>query len=319
MNTSTPRVVAARWLRTEFSCLFMRPNSRLTGKWARCLGALGLALLTLTAQAQQRGGIDLFREDGAARLAAGTSPVAAQLRQSRALSLDVKALDAALAPARRGAEVVLVLPLPDGRSARFGVREAAIMDDATAAQFPELRTYAGRGLDDPDASARLDITPYGFHGQILSSTLGAVYLEPARPGDVAHYLSFFRDAVDRSAGGAAAPACVWQPGLDQGAPARAGGAASLAHRTLLATGTSLRTYRLAVAATAEYTANRGGTVASAQAAILTTVNRVTGVYERELAVRLLLVANNGTLIYTNAATYTNVSTYSNAAAHSNVF
>ena len=67
-----------------------------------------------------------------------------------------------------------------------------------------------------------------------------------------------------------------------------------------------------MAATAEYTANRGGTVASAQAAILTTVNRVTGVYERELAVRLLLVRNDGSLIYTNATTdpYTNNSPHS---------
>ena len=307
MITSTPRVPAAWGLRAALACKFQWLAGWLPQKNVRLLPALVLALLALTARAQQRGGIDLFREDGAASRAAGTSPVAAQLRQARALSLDVNALDAALAPARRGAEVVLVLPLPDGRSARFGVREASIMDEATATRFPELRTYAGRGLDDPDATTRLDITPYGFHGQILSGTLGAVYLEPARPGDVAHYLSFFRADVDRSAGQPAAPACLWQPGLDRGAPARAGGGTGPAHRTLLATGTALRTYRLAVAATAEYTANRGGTVASAQAAILTSVNRVTGVYERELAVRLQLVRNDGSLIYTNASTdpYTN--------------
>ncbi|MET4074790.1 IPT/TIG domain-containing protein [Hymenobacter sp. UYCo722] len=307
MKSSTLRVPAAWKLRAHLPCPFLYPDGWLPNKIIRLVAALVVVLLTHLAQAQQRDGIDLFREDGAARLAANTSPVAAQLRHSRALSLEVRALDAALAPARRGAEVVLVLPLPDGRSARFGVREASVMDAATAARFPELRTYAGRGLDDPDASARLDITPYGFHGQILSGALGAVYLEPARPGDVAHYLSFFRADVDRSASLTAAPACVWQPGLDAGAPARTGGAAGPVRRTLLAIGTNLRTYRLAVAATAEYTANRGGTVASAQAAILTTVNRVTGVYERELAVRLLLVANNGSLIYTNAGTdpYTN--------------
>ena len=304
----SPLHVPAAWKpQANLSCNFQWLDGWLPKKPARLATALVLALLALSAQAQQRGGIDLFREDAAARAASNTSPVAAQLRQARALSLDVVALDVALAPARQGAEVVLVLPLPDGRSARFGVREAAIMDGPTATRFPELRTYAGRGLDDPDATARLDITPYGFHGQILSNVLGSVYLEPARPGDVAHYLSFFRTDVDRGSGTTAAPTCMWQPGLDRDAPARAGGAAGPVRRTLLATGTSLRTYRLAVAATAEYTANRGGTVASAQAAILTTVNRVTGVYERELAVRLLLVRNDGSLIYTNASTdpYTN--------------
>ena len=77
-------------------------------------------------------------------------------------------------------------------------------------------------------------------------------------------------------------------------------------------GTQLRTYRLAVAATGEYTAYFGGTVAAGQAAIVTAVNRVTGIYERDLSIRLQLVANNNSLVYTNAATdpYTNDDPYS---------
>jgi hypothetical protein len=68
----------------------------------------------------------------------------------------------------------------------------------------------------------------------------------------------------------------------------------------------LRKYRLALAADAEYTAYYGG-VAAAHSAMVTTMNRVNGVYERELAVRMVLVANNDLLIYTNSSTdpYTN--------------
>ena len=60
-------------------------------------------------------------------------------------------------------------------------------------------------------------------------------------------------------------------------------------------------------ATGEYTAFFGGTVPLALAAVVTSVNRVNGVYEKEVAVRMVLVANNDTLIFTNASTdpYTN--------------
>lgn len=63
----------------------------------------------------------------------------------------------------------------------------------------------------------------------------------------------------------------------------------------------LRTYALALSATGEYTAFHGGTVALAQAAQATTMNRVNGVYEREMAITMVIVPNNNLNIYTNAA------------------
>ena len=72
-------------------------------------------------------------------------------------------------------------------------------------------------------------------------------------------------------------------------------------------GTQLRTYRLALAADGEYSTFHGGTVPLVHNALVTAVNRVTGIYERDLAIRLQLVANNDSLIYLNPSTdpYTN--------------
>ena len=62
-----------------------------------------------------------------------------------------------------------------------------------------------------------------------------------------------------------------------------------------------RTYRLAVAATAEYTAQNGGTVALARAAIVTTITGVNAIYNVDLNVQLSLI-NNTNIIYTNPTT-----------------
>ena len=72
----------------------------------------------------------------------------------------------------------------------------------------------------------------------------------------------------------------------------------------------LRTYRLALSATAEYTIFHGGSVAQAAAAQVVTMNRVNGVYEKDIAITMVIVPNNNSLIYTTAATdpYTNGAT-----------
>jgi hypothetical protein len=66
-------------------------------------------------------------------------------------------------------------------------------------------------------------------------------------------------------------------------------------------GTQLFTYRLAVACTHEYAIAATGlatpTVAQTLAKIVTTINRVDGVYEKEVAVRLILVGAENSIIF----------------------
>ena len=71
-------------------------------------------------------------------------------------------------------------------------------------------------------------------------------------------------------------------------------------------GTQLRSYRLAIACTGEYAraavGNNNPTVAQALSAIVTSINRVDGVYEKELSVSLNLVGNNNQVVFVNPAT-----------------
>jgi hypothetical protein len=199
----------------------------------------------------------------------------------------------------RASAVLLDLPWPDGGFRSFRIEESPVMVDALAVQLPDLKTYRGQGIDDPTASLRFDWTPTGFHAMVLSSE-GTVYIDPSGPGDILHYLSYFRRDYERAEGNQFVCAVT------------ASDVAPLADRRDVdlyqpANGTQLRTYRLVVAATGEYTAFFGGTVGGAMNAIVTTMNRVNGIYERDLAVHMTLIANNSAVVYTNPATdpYTN--------------
>ncbi|MBO2010978.1 reprolysin-like metallopeptidase [Hymenobacter negativus] len=292
-------------MKHSYSGATLRRMQAIGGKAGRLLpGGLIMLLVLFGAVGaraqQQRLAPVLFQDDAAARNAAARSPLAASLRQSRPLTIDAMGMQAALATAplegRGATPLVFALPLPDGSTGHFRVVESPVMEPGLAAQFPSIKTYSGVGVDDPTASIRLDVTPRGFHAQVLSAS-GTVYIDPVSQTDQQHYLSFYHKdmAVSQWNCGVSTPSGV--------SAAQRGGSAA---RTV---GTTLRTFRLAVAADGEYTAFHGGTVALGQAAIVTSINRVVGVYETELAVRMVLVANNASIVYTNAATdpYTNTS------------
>lgn len=190
--------------------------------------------------------------------------------------------------------VLFRIPHPQGGFATFRVVESPVMEQGLMDRFPEIRTYRGQGVDEPAATLRFDLTPQGFHAMVLSPE-GDYFIDPYSRGDINHYAVYYKHDYLRQASDDFACGVTGELIAD---------ISPYGERN---SGTVLKTYRTAVAATGEYTTFQGGTVALGQAAIVTAVNRVTGVYERELCVRLVLVANNSNLVYTNASTdpYTN--------------
>jgi hypothetical protein len=215
---------------------------------------------------------------------------------SRGLSFNRAAMRSVLADApdnSRGAgSLTIDLPAPDGSMMSFNVWESAVMAPELAAAFPEITTYAGQGIDNPAATIVFDVTPHGFHAQVLSPS-GAWYIDPAAMGEDAMHESFFRS--DRgSAQEAFIEGDAFELEVDQ-LELRSPEA-----RVSARSGTQLRTLRTAISATGPYTAQNGGTRASAQASIVTAVNRVSGIYVTEISTRLQLVANNQNLVYVSS-------------------
>ena len=262
-----------------------------------------LGLATGTAQGQV--GPTFFAADAAARTAAAAAPRATTLTltltRAQALTLDEPGLRAALATAppesRAGAApLVLALPQPDGRSARFALREAPVMEPALAARYPQIRTYAGVGLDDATATVRLDLTPAGFHAQVLSSAGGGFDIDPVSPADQQHYLSYYQQEARPAAGKTPGCGAASTPAEALASAARVAAWRGAGPQARLS-GAQVRTYRLALTCTPEYSITKGNTVASVLAGEVVTLNRVVGIFEREVSVRFSLVANNDRLIF----------------------
>ena len=226
-------------------------------------------------------------------------------RRYQTLSLDLLVLETALAlaptagsAASETARVLIDLPFPDGTSRVFQVEESSILAPELAARYPELRTYRGRGLDDPATTARLGLTPRGFHATVYTPS-GTIWLDPYQRGDVESYIVYYQKdftSPEPESFTCGVGDVVADLGLAPHLP-KAGG--------LPSNGDTLRRYRLAVAANGEYTAFHSAgtpTVAEGLAAIVVAMNRINGIFERDLSLTMELVADNDQIVYTDAAT-----------------
>lgn len=226
---------------------------------------------------------------------ADTALLNAPLARYRALTANLGELHALLAaaPSAHGAAAPLrlELPMPDGTLQTFAVRNSQVMAPALAARYPQIHSYVAVAVDHPEVQARLDDSPLGFSAMIRG-THGVAMIQPVALGAGAQYIAFDRHEI----GASAEP---FRCGVDGFTAADAAPITSMPQTT---TGATIRTYRLALAATAEYTAYFGGTVADGLAAVVQAVNRVNGIYLTDIAVQFELVANDDLLIYTDAKT-----------------
>ena len=196
--------------------------------------------------------------------------------------------------------ITVPFPNADGLMENFRVYELSNMDPALAARYPEIKSYVGQGIDNPSSSIYFSVSPLGLQTMVLNADKSAVFMEPYttdlstyvvyKKSDKAASLNKFEcsviDILPKT------KASVLRPNADDAI---------------------LRTFRLALSVTGEYTTYFGGTKALALAAMNNSMTRVNGVFEKDFSARMVLIANNDVLIYTSATT----DPYSAAASMAN--
>ena len=215
----------------------------------------------------------------------------------RGMETFLKALPSETGLANRGVAPVIELPMPYGGTAKYRVWESPVMEPALAALFPGIKTFTGQGIDDPAATIKIDLTELGFHAMVLSDITGNIFIDPYRQLDTGQYIVYYKKDFKSK-----------NPFIEYGVIPSPETHKNTAQRPMAGpcVGPQLRNYRLAVACTGEYARAATGlnnpTVAQALSAITTSINRVDGVYEKELAISLNLVANNNLVVFVNPAT-----------------
>jgi hypothetical protein len=192
---------------------------------------------------------------------------------------------------------IINLPMPDGGIQSFKVVESPVMEDALQNSFPNIRTYNVRGIDDAYASGKLDLTEFGFHGMIRTEK-GDVYIDPYCKWNNDDYMTYYTSDFVKP---------LHERGICEGVLGFSEYSSEIHEKTAAPTaicaGANLKTYRLAVACTREYAVAATGsatpTTAQTLAKVVTTINRVDGVYETEVAVKLVLVPTTTLVLFTS--------------------
>ncbi len=183
--------------------------------------------------------------------------------------------------------VVMEVPLPDGKISRFRIEESDLLAPHIKADFPDWRTFNGYGIDDPEALARFDWTSKGFHGYILTPE-GTIYIEPFQENDTQNYIVFHKHKYGTLPDGFSCK-------FDREIHGRKNYSVETPASAPYVNGAQIRQYRIAVATTGEWSRSTTGSTdpntvrTAALAALTTAINRLDGIYRRELAVTLQLV------------------------------
>lgn len=219
-----------------------------------------------------------------------------------ALNMDALKLQLHTAPSRQSnteSNTIVSFPTPQGDLQRFRIYEASIMHPELAARFTDIQSYVGVGLDDKSATIRFTTTLFGLHTMAFSGVQGTFFIDPYTV-DKNNYMVFNKADLTTTR----SFRCDF---TDTDIPDNLAEDLDIQGPLYRANNSLFKTFRLALSCTIEYAAFHvnaaglgGGTLIQKKAAVLAamvvTMTRVNGVFERDMSMTLQLIANNDAII-----------------------
>jgi hypothetical protein len=192
---------------------------------------------------------------------------------------------------------IITIPNVQGEMEEFEVYEASNFEPELQARFPDIRAFSGKGITDKQATLKLSISPQGIQSMIFRTEKENEFAEPYSQDHLVY--AVFNSVRKKGE-------LPWRCSTPDQQLFSDINTSIQTSNIISSSAGQLKTMRLAQSVTAEYSNYFGATSAAQVALVLAAVNatltRCNGVYEKDLAVHLNLIANTTNVFYYNPAT-----------------
>jgi subtilisin-like proprotein convertase family protein len=224
--------------------------------------------------------------------------------QYQTLSLDIAPFEQLMQSAPKEFSkqkgLIMELPLPNGKMETFEIWESSIMEEGLAKRYPNIKTYKGKSTNNPLIISRFGFSKLGFHAMIQTPK-GVALIDPYAKEQKKYYtLSYAKDSPvpadwthrQRSCGMPAIAPHIKENQLEifkKNQPAQSRNANEAV---------DLYIYKAAIACSGEYANYHGETTKEGVLShIVAVLNRTNMVFERDLALRMELIAETDSILF----------------------
>ncbi len=195
---------------------------------------------------------------------------------------------------------VLSFPTASGNFEKYEVFESSIFDESLQEKYPDIKSYIGKSVENPETIIRFSLSKFGLHALILQSNNGAVYIDPFTSNKESYIVYSKKDLPSIAS---------FECEVEELKVVSKESISSSAAKSENANDGKLRTFRLAIATTGEYSQfqliyngiSANATEAFKKEVVLSAINatmtRVNAIFERDVSLTMKLVANNTNIIF----------------------
>lgn len=192
-------------------------------------------------------------------------------------------------------------PSANGELKKYEIFEASILEEKLQQKFPDIKSYIGKSVDNSKDVIRFSVSKIGLHAMLFDKKVGAIYIEPFTSNKESYIIYSKKNLPTIE---------PFVCHVESSNIALKQQNNNISLKTQNANDGLLRTFRLAIATTGEYSqfqliyngiaSNEATEVEKKEvvlAAINATMTRVNAIFERDVSLTMELVASNDEIIF----------------------